>query len=515
VENAIGTVEPSRGVLDARGVSVRFEGIVALDNVDLTLRPAEILGLIGPNGAGKTTLVNVLTGFQAPDEGRVTLEGEDITGWPPFRIARSGLARTFQAVRLFRALTVLENAELAAVGTGLSRTSARECAWEALELLGLADMAMQRAADLPYGDERRVGIARALATRPRFLLLDEPAAGMSEHEAAQLANTVAAIVRKISCGILVIEHNMALIMELCDRIQVLEHGRALALGTAAEIARDSGVRRAYLGAEGALTTLAQARSAREGDGVADKSPVLAVKDLAVSYGAVAALRGVSLHVGEGELVSVVGPNGAGKSSLMHAITGIVTPDGGEISFAGQSISRLPTESRVRRGIALVPEGRRIFGSLTVAENLLIGSVTRRNRQAGRRAGTERVLEYFPILRERYGQPAGRLSGGEQQQLAIARALLSEPRILLLDEPSLGLAARIIDEVYEILGRLNRDGVSVLVVEQSVMRAVAAAERTYVLRNGIVELEGRPNDLVTDPTFDSAYFGFAHQLVRPQ
>jgi len=145
---------------------------------------------------------------------------------------------------------------------------------------------------------------------------------------------------------------------------------------------------------------------------------------------------------------------------------------------------------------------------------LIGGVTRR-REPGARTATERVLEYFPILRERYGQPAGRLSGGEQQQLAIARALLSRPRLLLLDEPSLGLAVRIIDEVYEILSRLNRDGISVLVVEQSVARALAAAERTYVLRNGIVELEGGSNELFGHSAFDSAYFGFARTPVHPQ
>ena len=509
--SAIELDRASNGQLEAKGVSVRFEGILALDTVDLTLRPGEILGLIGPNGAGKTTLINVITGFQVPDQGRITLDGEDITGLQPFRISRRRLARTFQAVRLFRDLTVLENAELAGVGVGLSRASARERAWEILELLELADLATQRAAELPYGDERRVGIARALTTLPRYLLLDEPAAGMNEKEAAALSQTVRTILQKFSCGIMVIEHNMMLIMELCDRIQVLEHGRAIALGNPAEIARDPAVRRAYLGAEGAIAGgPLSGSSASPPNAQAGKPPILAIDNLAVSYGAVAALRGVSIHVNEGELVSVVGPNGAGKSTLMHAISGTVRPDAGEITFAGQSISTMPTETRVRKGIALVPEGRGVFPALTVAENLLIGAVTRLGNQAAVRVATERVLDFFPILRERQGQPAGRLSGGEQQQLAIARALLSEPRILLLDEPSLGLAVRTIDEVYLILEQLNRDGVSVLVVEQSVMRAFAAAQRTYVLRNGLVELEGRPHDLVSSERFEAAYFGFARQ-----
>ena len=179
---------------------------------------------------------------------------------------------------------------------------------------------------------------------------------------------------------------------------------------------------------------------------------------------------------------------------MHAIAGVVTPDAGDIAFAGHSIAALAPEQRVRQGIALVPEGRHVFATLTVGENLLIGGVTRR-RDPAARAATERVLEYFPILRERYGQPAGRLSGGEQQQLAIARALCREPRLLLLDEPSLGLAVRIIDEVYEILSRLNRDGISVLVVEQSVARALAAADAPTSCATEFVELEGRSHDLV--------------------
>jgi branched-chain amino acid transport system ATP-binding protein len=503
--------------LDARGVSVRFEGILALDKVDLTLRRGEILGLIGPNGAGKTTLINVATGFQAPDRGCITLDGEDITALMPFRIGRRGLARTFQAVRLFRDLTVLENAELAGVGMGLDRPSARQRAWEVLELLGLSDLGMQRASELPYGDERRVGIARALATRPKYLLLDEPAAGMSEVEATELGRTVRTILQSFSCGILVIEHNMTLIMELCDRVQVLEHGRVIAVGTPSQIASDGAVRRAYLGAEEGLKVSALSCSATPDASVpAAKIPILSVDDLAVSYGAVNALRGVSLRVEEGELVSIVGPNGAGKSTLMHAISGIVRPQAGEIKFAGQPISRLSTDARVRRGIALVPEGRGIFPGLTVAENLVVGgAATRLKNRPAVRAATERVLDYFPILRERYAQPAGHLSGGEQQQLAIARALLSEPRILLLDEPSLGLAVRIIDEVYAILERLNRDGVSVLVVEQSVMRAFSVAQRTYVLRNGLVELEGRPNEIASSEEFDAAYFGFIDQSRHAQ
>jgi branched-chain amino acid transport system ATP-binding protein len=227
----------------------------------------------------------------------------------------------------------------------------------------------------------------------------------------------------------------------------------------------------------------------------------------VSYGAINALKGVSLAVGEGEFVSVVGPNGAGKSTLTLAIMGLVTPARGAVRFAGADLAARPVEDRVRAGVALMPEGRRVFPALTVGENLRIGGLSQAG-VPGAKAAHDRVLEYFPVLRARYGGPAGKLSGGEQQQLAIARALLSKPRLLLLDEPSLGLAPRVIEQVYEILERLNRDGLAILLVEQSAARALVAAERSYVLRNGVIELAGASAALARDPAFDRAYFGFA-------
>jgi ABC-type branched-subunit amino acid transport system ATPase component len=490
--------------LEARGVSVHFEGLTALDRVDLRVRSGEILGLIGPNGAGKTTLVNVVTGFQRPDHGAVHLSGADVTEWAPHRIARTGLARTFQSVRLFPDLTVAENLEIAAVAHGASRAEARARAAEILALLELGLQASRRAADLPYGDERWVGIARALAAKPDILLMDEPAAGLNEAEAEHLRQAVQMIRARFGCGILVIEHNMALIMGLCDRVQVLEEGRTLALGTPAEVARDPEVRRAYLGA--ALAQLAAPKAAAAA-AKAEPQPLLEVDGLEVSYGAINALKGVSLAVGEGEFVSVVGPNGAGKSTLLLTVMGLVAPLRGRVRFAGADLGTRAVEDRVRGGVALMPEGRRVFPALTVGENLRIGALSQAGKP-GAAAELDRVLEYFPVLRERYDGPAGKLSGGEQQQLAIARALLSNPRLLLLDEPSLGLAPLVIEQVYAILERLNRDGLAILLVEQSATRALAAAARGYVLRNGRVELAGASAALARDPAFERAYFGFA-------
>jgi branched-chain amino acid transport system ATP-binding protein len=238
---------PKGGRLEAVSVSVRFGGLRAINEVDLVLERDEILGVIGPNGAGKTTLVNALSGFQKLAAGDVIVEGVNVTAWPPHRLARIGLGRSFQNIRLFKSLTVLENVELGGVGIGLSRRSARARGREILERLHLDEAAERQAAALPYGDERRLGIARALAMKPHFLLLDEPAAGLNEAESDELIGVIGSIRDELGCGVLVIEHDMRLIMNVCDRIQVLDHGETIAIGDPHAIQKDPRVITAYLG----------------------------------------------------------------------------------------------------------------------------------------------------------------------------------------------------------------------------------------------------------------------------
>ena len=235
--------------LDVDGVTVDFQGLRAIEKVSLSLVPGEILGLIGPNGAGKTTLVNVLTGFQAPTEGRVRLASTDITLWPAFKRSRAGLARTFQSVLLFKGLSVMENIEAGALAVGLDRDAARKRALDIIEWLGLGAVGSRVAGTLPFGSERRVGIGRAIAMRPAFLLMDEPAAGLNDSECAGLEQVIRRVRVEIGCGILLIEHRMPLVFSLCDRIHVLEQGRSIAAGTPAEIRADLRVRQAYLGEE--------------------------------------------------------------------------------------------------------------------------------------------------------------------------------------------------------------------------------------------------------------------------
>ena len=240
-------------------------------------------------------------------------------------------------------------------------------------------------------------------------------------------------------------------------------------------------------------------------------PLLEVSALVVRYGAVTAVRGVDFEVAEGEIVSIVGPNGAGKTSLISAIAGIVPPAAGSVAFAGKALTGIALEDVVGRGLALVPEGRHIFSSLTVIENLMLGA-TIRTDAVGVRTDIDRLFERFPILGQRRRQPAGLLSGGEQQQLAIARALLSRPRLLMLDEPSLGLAPAVIEQVYALLRSVREQGVTILLVEQNAERVFGISDQVHVMSGGEFGLSGSAADIRNDLRFDAAYFGVHMQEV---
>lgn len=234
--------------------------------------------------------------------------------------------------------------------------------------------------------------------------------------------------------------------------------------------------------------------------------MLRVEDLRVSYGRVAALRGVSIEVREGELVGIVGPNGAGKTTLLGAISGVLRPNGGDVLYEGDSLVGVPPERIVRRGIALVPEGRRIFAAMTVEENLLLALNGRRSGGDGFAEDRDAVMDRLPKLRGLLRTTAGKLSGGEQQILAIARALLCRPRLLMLDEPSLGLAPVAVDAVFDVLAGLPADGVTVLLVEQNVRRTLKLADRAYVIRQGEVAMSGDRGSLANIEHLADAYLG---------
>ena len=233
--------------------------------------------------------------------------------------------------------------------------------------------------------------------------------------------------------------------------------------------------------------------------------MLTVENLGVRYGAVTAVRGLSIGIGRGELVALLGPNGAGKSSTINALTGLVGAASGRIVFNGADISRLRTEERIRAGLTSTPEGRHVFANLTVGENLRLGAALRRDPK-GVREDTDRFMALFPVLAQRYAQAAGQLSGGEQQMLAIARSLMSRPKLLLLDEPSLGLAPRIVVQIFDFIGQLKADGLTLLVVEQNATQALRFADRVYVMASGALRYDGPPDGLRGERGLIDLYIG---------
>ncbi|MFT4066351.1 ATP-binding cassette domain-containing protein [Paraburkholderia sp.] len=528
---AVSTTSPAT-LLEVTGVSVRFGGLQALSDVGFDVRRGEILALIGPNGAGKSTLLNVLSSFVAPQSGEVRFKDRVISGLAPDAVNRLGLARTFQAAEMLTSMSVLDNVATAGVArrpssmlqgmtnpfaTAKTLDALRSHAAEMLDLVGLRALADRPAAALTAGQQRLVAVARALGSDAGLLLLDEPAAGLTTDEKKLLAEAIHRI-RERGITVLFVEHDLAFVSSLADRLVVLNHGAVLAKGNPETVRRDPAVIAAYLG----NTDVRTARRARETPTGAARSgvPLLALDRLCVRYGQADALVDVSLSARRGEIVTLIGANGAGKSSLLKAIAGLVTPVSGNVEFNGTSIARLPMERRTAAGIALAPEGRQLFGTLSVRDNLRMGAYTGlrgaglvnlfRPRRAVARdmADTmDDVLAFFPRLKERIDQQAGTLSGGEGQMLAIGRALMSRPQLLMLDEPSFGLAPQVTREILESLPRLAERGITVLLVEQNAHSALQVADRGYVLVNGRIALEGDATALLDSPDIGEAYLGW--------
>ena len=511
----------SQNVLRLDNITMQFGGVVAVDNLSLEVNEGEIVALIGPNGAGKTTAFNTITGVYEPTNGQVSFMGEPIVrNHPqgkmkqnykgkeagkfvqmpvldptPDRITKLGMARTFQNIRLWKSQTVFDNVLIA---KHMLRTSNvfsatfrlnrkeeaqhREEVMELLRIVGLEDVKDELATSLPYGKQRRLEIARALATHPKLLMLDEPAAGMNPQETNELTEFIGRIRDEFHMTILLIEHHMDLVMDISDRIYVIDFGELIATGTPEEIQNNQRVIDAYLGVE-----------------------ELKIQNLQVAYGGIQALRGIDMEVPDGKIVTLIGANGAGKSTTLRTISGLVKAKSGSITYNNEQMLGKPINAILAAGIAQVPEGRRVFPDMTVLENLKIGAYLRKDKEEIEK-DIEWVYELFPRLKERNWQLAGTLSGGEQQMLAVGRGLMSRPKVLMMDEPSLGLAPLVVQGIFDIIREINRQGVTILLIEQNANMALKIADLAYVLETGTITMSGTGAELLADEKVKEAYLG---------
>ena len=484
-------------VLVAEGIAKSFGAVAAVRGVSFAVADRTLHALIGPNGAGKTSAFNLLSGLYRPDGGRVTLDGRDVGGLEPDAITRAGIGRSFQITNLFPGLSVQENVRLAVQARHPSHFSPwrdaraiREIEDDTVELLrwtGLSGIERAEAGSLSYGGQRLLDMGLALATRPRVLLLDEPLAGLAAAERERVGDLIKALSADIP--VLLVEHDIDRVFRLADRVTVMADGAVLVDGTVADARDDEKVQAVYLGSG------TEAIAAKPRASAAATEDLLAMEGVNTFYGKSHILNGVNLTVRRGEVVALLGRNGAGKSTLLKTLIGIAPPATGRIALNGQDIAGLSPDRISRLGIGYVPQGRALFAGMTVAENLGLGRL-RRLTGAGIHWDEERVLEFFPRLKQRWSVDAARLSGGEQQMVAVARALSGDTRLLLLDEPFEGLSPAVTEELFEAFDRLRRE-LAIILVDHHLDLALALSDRTVALERGAVQWTGESRLLRED------------------
>jgi branched-chain amino acid transport system ATP-binding protein len=491
-------------LLSVRGLKKRFGSIVVASGYDFDVHQGVLHSFLGPNGAGKTTFFNMLSGLITPNEGVVSMLGQDITRLPLHLRSRMGIARSFQIVSVFNNLTAFENVRL---GLQANRPGAysfwRDAhadndvngrVWSILDAVGLADKAGEICTQLSHGERRLLEIGITLSTHARLLLLDEPLAGLGEADRVRVTELIALLAR--SHAVVLIEHDIDRVLAMSDRITVLHQGKLIADGKPADVAANPDVVRAYLGAPPSGHTKRDTKGDRDVESRAEV--ILNATGLVGGYNGGRVLDGINFSVRAGEAVGLLGRNGVGKTTLLSAIYGLLPLDEGEISWCGNDIRRRRPFQINRQGLSIVPEGRRLFPNLTTLENLRLAM-----RPGG--MSLDEIFELFPRLATVRNSRAESLSGGERQMAAIARALVTPTSLILLDEPFEGLAPAVVNEVIAALIKL-RGRVAMVLVEHHAEQVLSVVDRAVVLVSGRVAWEGDADVLAADATLQSRLLG---------
>ena len=487
-------------VLEVKGVSKHFGGIRAVSSASLQIGAGEIHALIGPNGAGKTTLFNLISGLHPTDAGTIRLNGHEIQGVPSDLICHRGLARSFQITNLFRGLSIYENLRLSLQAQSAGRfniwrdiDSYADIHAETAELtkfLGLQGIEDIEAGELSYGGQRLVDLGIALGSKPQVLLLDEPLAGLAAAERERVSNLIKNVAANIP--VLIVEHDIDRVLGFSHAVTVMNQGEVLMTGSPDAVRADRRVQQIYTG-----TGIPEIVHSRSDEAQQDAAQVLRFEGVNTFYGKSHILNDATLDVREGEIVALLGRNGAGKSTLLKTLAGLVPLASGTIEYEGCNIAGMPAPDISRMGIGYVPQGRGLFAGMTVRENLALGRLARKTDGShGVVWSEQQILEYFPRLKERIDVAADYLSGGEQQMVAVARAMSGNVKLLLLDEPFEGLAPTVILELFKVFDLLRRH-TSIVIVEHNLDLVLALADRVFALERGAVFHQGPAAPLLTD------------------
>ena len=437
-------------------LKVRYGGIEAVKGISFEVPEGAIVTLIGANGAGKSTTLRTIAGLVQPAGGRIHFQAEDITALSPDRIVSKGITLVPEGRRVFPDLTVLENLRVGAYLRKDREQIEHDLNWVYELFPRLKERSWQAAGTLSGGEQQMLAVGRALMSRPKLIMMDEPSLGLAPLIVKGIFDIIKEI-NRMGVTVLLIEQNANMALKIADIGYVLETGKITLTGPGSELLANE------------------------------------------------AVKGISFEVPDGKIVTLIGANGAGKSTTLRTISGLVKAQSGSIQWNGEELLGKPIDRIISAGIAMSPEGRRVFADMTVLENLKIGAYLRRDRAEIQR-DLEWVYDLSPRLKERSWQLAGTLSGGEQQMLAVGRALMSRPRLMMLDEPSLGLAPLVVQDIFSIIREINRQGVTVLLIEQNANMALKTADLAYVLETGSITLSGTGAELLANEKVKEAYLG---------